>query len=207
MDDQNITDNVSKSLPQKLLTRRNIFIVLGLIIAAELLWAGWTLYQTNRQIGTTAPVTFQPQPSKIELQSNKTTVKVADQVTVSINVVSEKATDGIDLVINYDPKLLSVVKTKEGTPVILGSLYSDYPQNAVDETKGEITISGISTGKEGVRPNGLFGSIVFNAKAPGQTTVSLEFSPGSTVDTNITEKGTGEDVLESVGNVNITINP
>lgn len=186
---------------QKLLTRRNIFIVLGVVIAAEVLWASLALFQTNRQIGETPPVATKPQPTQIELQTDKTAVKVGEQFTVSVYVLSDKLTDGVDLIINYDPQLLSA------SPFILGSLYNEYPFSTIDSKEGKITVSGIATSTDGVKPNGLFGSIVFNAQAAGQAAISLEFTPASTVDTNVIEKGTGEDILESVKNLTISINP
>lgn len=193
-------DNQSKW--RGLINKKNILILLGVVIVVEVLWAGWTLYQTNRQISQTVPPpATKAKPTQIELQTDKTSVKVGEKFTVSINMLSDKSTDGTDLIINYDPKLLLA------EPVNLGTLYNEYPKNTVDVKAGKITVSGISTGMDGIKPNGLFGSIVFSAKAVGQAVISLEFEKGLTVDTNVIEQGTGKDVLESVKNVNIIITP
>jgi len=206
MDEQNL-NSTNQNNWQRLINKKNILILLGAVVAAELLWAGWTIFQTNKQISQTAPpVATQPQPTTIELQSNKTSVKVGEQLTVSINLISDKLTDGVDLIINYDPNLLSVETSGEAdASVILGSLYNEYPINTLDSKLGKITVSGISTGTDGIKPNGLFGSIIFTAKAPGQSVISLEFEEDSTADTNIIEKGTGEDILEKVNSLEINI--
>lgn len=187
---------------KELINKKNILILLGVVILVEVLWAGWVLYQTNRQISQTVlPTVTKPKLTQIALQTDKTSVKVGEKFTVSINILSDKSTDGTDLIINYDPKLLLA------EPVILGTLYNEYPINTIDVKVGKVTISGISTETDRINPNGLFGSIVFTAKAPGSSGISLEFTPGSTVDTNVIEQGTGKDVLESVKNVNIIITP
>ncbi|MBI2018621.1 hypothetical protein HYS96_02835 [Candidatus Daviesbacteria bacterium] len=193
-------DNQNKWLG--LINKKNILILLGAVIVVEVLWAGWTLYQTNRQIvQTVPPVATKPQPTQIELRTDKTSVKVGEKFTVSINMLSDKSTDGADLIINYDPKLLLA------EPLTLGTLYNEYPKNTIDARAGKITVSGISTATDGIKPNGLFGSMVFTAKGQGQSSISLEFTPGSTVDTNIIEQGTGKDILEKVKNVEVTISP
>lgn len=183
-----------------LINKKNILMLLGVVIVVEVLWAGWTLYQTNRQISQTVlPPATKSQPTQIELQTDKTSVKVGEKFTVSIYMLSDKSTDGADLIINYDPKLLLAEQ------VILGTLYNEYPKNTIDVKESKVTVSGISTETGGIKPNGLFGSIVFTAKAPGSSGISLEFTPGSTVDTNVIEQGTGEDVLEKVNNLEVQI--
>lgn len=202
MDDQNLNTG-SQNNWRGLINRKNILIILGVIIFAEILWAGWILFKTNAQVGQTIipPVETKPLPTEIELQTDKTSVKAGEKFRVLVLISSERSTDGADLIISYDPKLLSA------SPFVLGTLYNEYPVNKVDEKAGKITVSGISTGTEGVKPEGAFGSVVFSAKASGVATISLDFAPGSTADTNVTEKGTGEDILEAVKNINITINP
>lgn len=185
-----------------LINKKNILMLLGVVIVAEVLWAGWVLYQTNRQISQTVlPPATTVQPTQIELQTDRTSVKVGEKFTVSIYMLSDKSTDGADLIINYDPKLLLAEQ------VILGTLYNEYPKNTIDVKESKVTISGISTEMDGINPNGLFGSIVFTAKAPGRSSLSLDFTPGSTVDTNVIEQGTGKDILEKVNNLEVNINP
>lgn len=195
---------------QKLLTRKNIFIILGVVILAEVLWASWTLFRPTPPSPTQtaiAPV-VKLKPTTVSLVSEKISLKKGEKITVSVNISSNSKTDGVDLVITYDPKLLSVEtigQTKQ--PVIAGTIYNDYPLNSLDQALGRITVSGITDVPGGVLADGLFGSLVFVGKNFGSAKISLDFSPGSTADSNVTETGTGKDVLEKVESLEINILP
>lgn len=194
--------------PTKILTKRNIFILLSVVILAEVLWAGWSLFKPTPQTSAPPPQVIPPKPTVVALETPKREVKVGDKFTVSIKISSDKLSDGSDLIISFDPKLLTVETVgTEKAPVIVGTLYNDYPLNKLNSTLGKITVSGVVTQKDGVKADGLFGSIVFTAKAAGVTQVSFDFSPGKTSDSNVTETGTGKDVLEKVENLEVNISP
>lgn len=183
---------------KKYLTRKNIFIVLGAIIALEIIWAGLTLFKPTPPVEPPADLS---QTSTISLQSSQTNFKVGEKITVDISLSSGKKVDGADILINYDPKILTA------RPLTPGSIFSDFPTNKVDEAKGSIIVSGITDKSSGVLANGLFGSVQFTAKAAGTARISLEFTPGSTADSNLTESGTGKDILEEVSDLELTILP
>lgn len=188
-------------LMDKLLTRRNIFMVLGVVVGIELLWAGWSLIKSNAQFTPTIPVTDQTplRQTAVTLSSSKTEYKVGDAIIVDINIFSTKQVDGADLIISFDPKVLTV------KPVTLGTIFSDYPQNTIDATLGKVSISGITAQPGGVKPNGEFGKLNFVVKAAGVAKISFDFTPGQTVDTNLIESGTGKDILETVNELEINI--
>ncbi len=183
---------------QKYLVKRNIFIVLGMVILAEVLWAGWSLVKPTPPSTVAVPVTSQ---TSISLSADKSQLRVRERILVTINVASAKKVDGVDLIITYDPKLLTA------QPTVLGTIFSDYPQNKVDATLGRVSVSGITTQQGGVIPEGQFAAVTFVAKAVGLTKVSLDFTPGKTGDTNVTETGTGADILEKVNQLEINILP
>lgn len=183
---------------KEFLTRKNIFIALGVVIALEIIWAGFTLLKPAPGV---EPPPALSQTSTISLQSSQTNFKVGEKITVEINLSSGKKVDGADILINYDPKILSA------KPVTAGGVFSDFPTNKVDENLGRITVSGITDKSGGVLANGLLGSVEFVAKASGATQISLEFTPGSTSDSNLTESGTGKDILEEVSDLELTILP
>src|SRR3989344_1094777 len=138
-----------------LLHKKTILILLGVFIIAEALWAGWVIYNVNKEPVLITTPASSAQPTLIQLQTDKLNVKVGEQFIVSVNVLSEKMTDGVDLVINFDPKVVSVVADKESEkPVTLSNLYSDYPVNILDKKEGRITVSGISSITSPVKPDG-----------------------------------------------------
>lgn len=190
----------------KILNRKVLLTVFAVIILAEIIWAGSVFLGGQSQSAkvTNTKVMQEAVSAKgteIELKTDQQSVKVGDKFSVSINISSNSETDGADLIINYNPKLLSA------SPVSLTSLYNDYPVNKIDAQLGKITVSGISTDEIGIVPNGLFGTITFKALASGQAAITLEFAPLSTVDTNVIEKQTGKDILENVTNLSVTIIP
>lgn len=186
----------------KLLTRKNIFIVLGVIIALEVIWAGWFLIQSGQK-PTKDVVTTQEavQPTSLTLTSDTSEYRVGDEISVSISISSSKKVDGADLIIKYDPKVLTA------QPATLGTIFSDYPQNTSDATLGKVSISGITSQPGGVKPNGEFGKLNFVAKAAGTTKITFDFTPGQTGDTNVSETATSQDILEAVNELEINILP
>lgn len=187
----------------KFLTRKNIFIILGVVIAVELIWALWFLVKGAQLQPAPAVITTQvplPQTSII-LSSAKAEYKLGEQIVVDVNISSAKQVDGVDLIITYDPKVLSA------QPAILSTMFSDYPQNKVDSNLGKVSISGITTQTGGVIPEGNFGSISFVAKTAGITKIAFDFTAGQTGDTNVSQTGTGADILQKVNQLEINILP
>lgn len=213
MDNQNLNTNqqpANNNVFGKLLTRRNIFVVLAVVILGELIWAGSSLLKPNNTTPSPAPVitTTIPveEPTIISLTSNVVQVKPGDKINVSINITSPKNTQGADIIINFDPKVLSLETVgKKKEPVVLSGMYNEFPINEVEG--GKITVSGISTTDGGVATNGLFGTVVFVAKAAGQTKVSIDFTPGSTTDSNVTQIEGGKDALSEVSDLEVKILP
>lgn len=194
---------------KSLINKKVILGLFGLVIAVEIVWALWTLFRP--QTSSVVPVLNQQQvsevPTVIKLDTQTPQVKTGAKFTVSIQMSSDKKTDGADIIIKFDPALLGVelIGQKEKLPVILGGLYDDYPVNKLDAKSGEIIVSGISTTQGGVLGNGLFGSIVFSAKKPGQTKIAVDFTKSSTTDSNVLQSGTGEDILSAVENLEVKI--
>lgn len=200
MDNQNTT-------PPKFLTGRTILIILGLVIVGEIIWAAMTLFKGTPTPPLNNQQAFKKTPTAISLQTSNPQVKVGEKFTVSINFSSNTPSDGTDLIVLYDPALLSVIAPINNEPVALGTLYNDYPINKLEANLGKITVSGVSNKIEGSVPNGLFGKIEFQAKSAGISKIRLDFTPERTVDTNVIESATGKDVLEKVNDVEVNILP
>lgn len=114
-------------------------------------------------------------------------------------------TDGTDAIILYDPARFTV------TSITNGSIYEDYPGNNDDPAAGKITISGLASVSQPFTGKGTLATLNFTVKAnapAGATIVKFEFDPndkGKTTDSNVVERGTVVDVLNSVNNGNYTV--
>lgn len=190
--------------------KKIIYLVIalaGVLLVVELAWAYATLYKpTSSKNITVLPTTTQSQKTKISLVAPKTSLAVGEEVTVVVSISSNVLTDGTDLVINYDPKLIEVVPAP-GTqnPITVGSMYSQYPSNKLDKPRGIITVSGISSEKNGTLANGVFGTMIFRAKAIGSAQVTVSYISGATNESNVIETATGKDVLGEVQNLQLVI--
>lgn len=188
-------------------------VVLGVaavVLMGELVWAGWTLTKTPvppppRTANNLPAITKVEPKTTITLSASSATVKIGQKVAVNIEISTNRPTDGTDLIILYNPKLLSVVPN--GTAAVsVGTLYGSYPINKFDDKAGQVMVSGIST-QGGVIAQGNFGSLEFSAKAAGKVAVALDFTRGSTTDSNVIESKTARDILTDVRNVEVTIIP
>ncbi|MDO8638037.1 MAG: cohesin domain-containing protein [Candidatus Daviesbacteria bacterium] len=173
------------------------FIIVGVVVVAEIIWVFKTL---GGNVPVTVNVPVVTQNAFIILTTPKTTFKVGEKIPVSINIDSGKATDGSDIIITYDPNLIIV-----NAPTEVGKIYEDYPLNTFDNKVGKISVSGITSAITGKVAKGLFGTVTFEAKAPGKAKISVDFTKNSTIDSNIIENKTSKDLLGRVGNVEVEI--
>ncbi len=112
-------------------------------------------------------------------------------------------TDAADVILHYDSHYLEVVdmiSSVPGVQVKPGSVYGAYPGNQVDPATGTIRITAFS-----IFPynsgggSDIFATIRFRGKnTVSNTSVSFDFTPGESIDCNIAETGTSEDILASV---------
>lgn len=192
--------NFSRYIPSK----KIILGIIAAIIIGEVIWAGWTLLKPSvaPKVVSKASSSKQAGKASIVLQAAKSNIKVGEKVAVTATIASDKPAAGMDLVVSFDPNLLSV--ENKSLPVTTTTLLDDYPFNQLDEG-GKISVSGISSSDTGKVLNGILGTITFVAKAPGKTKVTVDFTKGSTVDSNVTDAKTAKDLLNEVKNVELNI--
>ena len=198
----------NKTMDTLIKYKKPLLIIAGILVLVEVIWGVYTLTRQppKNPLSQTPTSSIQPSPSGslglVTLQG-PTQVKVGEIFKVDMELTTNSPTDGTDLIVKYDPKVLELVLdgTKASTP---GKTYQDYPANSVDPN-GVITVSGVTLNK-GFVGQGLFGSLNFKAKTKGLTKVNLDFTPGSTTDSNITESSSGKDILGKVSNLEVTIN-
>lgn len=192
-------------------TRTKIIAILGiLIVLLVAILLIWNL--TRAKQDTAGSILQKPQsttqanntPAVIILSASKSEVKVGENFSVSINISSRQPSDGTDIILLYDPKLLSVDAGTSGKPVAVGSIYPEYPINN-DDKNGLIKVSGISSLSESSIASGLFGTVTFKANTAGKAVIRLDFTKGSTIDSNVIESESSNDILEAVQNVEVLI--
>lgn len=130
------------------------------------------------------------------------------QVTVKIDLDTQGVqTDGTDVIVLYTPAQLSLTTSN----ITNGTIYPEYPGNSVDPT-GKISISGISSVSSPFSGTGTFATLKFTvastATANSPINLSFDFDPNNktkTTDTNVVERGTIADVLNSVTNGTYTV--
>jgi hypothetical protein len=126
--------------------------------------------------------------------------------SLAVNVdTTGTQTDGTDAIIIYDPTRFTV------TSITNGSIYSDYPGNNDDPAAGKITISGLASVSTPFTGAGALATVNFTVKAnapAGASVMKFDFDPNDkakTTDSNVVERGTVVDVLNSVTNGNYTV--
>ena len=198
-----------------LIGNKKLLITAGVLLVVELIWAGYTL---------TLPVTpaevFEESsgrstvPGVVEINysgaslalDGPASVSLDEKFEVDIILQTPARTDGVDVVITYDPKFLELIPTGV-SPAKTTSLYPEYPVNIHDTVNGRITISG-AAGVGGVNFTGesKLAAVTFKTKIVGQTKVTIDYTKGSSSDSNVVDSKTGSDILDEVSNLELTIN-
>lgn len=210
MDNQTANPNIfiNQNVPQparKWFSSKIIFIILGAIILVELVLGARSVFQSSGatqspgQTGGLLNLAPQPGRGKIALLSDQNQVKVGDSVAVKVEVTSPTPSDGVDLVLKFDPNILRVSESD----IQKGTIFPQYPLVSVDPT-GVVRVSGIASGpKGGFTGKGILATINFRAIKLGVSKLSLDFTPGSTTDSNIAAGS--KDLLEEVGNLEVAV--
>lgn len=114
-------------------------------------------------------------------------------------------TDGTDAILVYDSARFSATSISSGT------IYPDFPGNNIDDVSGKITISGLASISSPFSGSGTLATINFTVKdsaQTGATEIKFDFDPtdkAKTTDSNVVERGTVSDILNSVTNGSYTI--
>lgn len=164
------------------MNRKSIGKIIGVIVFVWVVSAGSVL-------AASASLTFSPSSG---------TVTVGQDFNVAIQLDTNGAqTDGARALINYDTNKLEVRAISNG-------VYETYPTKTWES--GQITISGLAPiNGPYYSGSGTLATITFRPKATGSTTLTLNYTAGSTTDSNVAEHGTSADILGSVGTATFTI--
>lgn len=182
-----------------------IFLVLGIVILVELFIGVRSIVKSPRKAGISvssqlAPVTV----AKIALVSDKSNYQKGETIPLSVRLFTGgHSIIATDAVIKYDPNVFEA--TGSGF-FEQGDIFDDYPGFEVDSKLGIVRVSGILLNvDEGFNGTGEIATLNFKAKKDGSTKLSVDYTPSSTIDSNIIEGNTTKDILGEVMNLDLTI--
>lgn len=185
---------------------RTIFIILGLIVLFEIL-VGLKVLSTSSSTNLnpiSSPTPAAPL-SRIDVLSAKKEYKVGEVISISIVIdTAGKKTDGTDLILQFDPKVLEAT----AGAIKRGIVYGEYPVAEVDFKNGIIKISGVSKiGQDGFSGKGNLADLNLIARGAGKTILKVDYTAGRTTDSNVVEAKSAKDTLGQVNNLDLTIIP
>ena len=133
-----------------------------------------------------------------------TTVSGTFEVIIGlVDVADGDAVSGIDAYLNYEPSKLEAQNIN-----VSGGIFADYPLQAIDSTNGKIVIGARASHGDPVATEGEIATITFEtSKTSGSTTLSFDYTEGSTIDSNIIKASTGEDILTQPPTVTYNFEP
>lgn len=114
-------------------------------------------------------------------------------------------TDGTDAILLYDASRVSA------TSITNGTIYSEYPGNNFNDSSGKVTVSGLASVTSPYAGSGTLVTVNFTVKetAPtGAIQITFDFDPNDkakTIDSNVVQRGTNADILNSVVNGSYTV--
>lgn len=121
------------------------------------------------------------------------------EVKINLSLASGESVSGVDAELTFDKNKLQVTSIEEGT------LFPTYPISTYSNTEGTIAVSGIAQTGSSVTASGTLATVTLKGKAGGTAAVTFDFTSGSTTDSNVAEKDTDTDLLESVVNGSYTV--
>lgn len=179
-----------------------VLLVIGSITAVILfLRSGETLDIRNKAFETRKfSSTLCGGGSDLIFETDTSSFKVGQKYTVSIIVDTHGCKiDGVDTRISYDYKYLDVDKDDTA----LGEDFSTLANNKV--TTSLIKISALAGINKPVSGDLTVATFSFTPKKKGTTSLKFKFTQGSTVDSNVVENKTTQDILGSVEDLEIVI--
>lgn len=190
------------------LNKQNAFRIfvalLAVVIVGELAWAGYTLTRPVTAPETAQPPFIAPAPSVPPMAAialtGPTEATVGGIIKVEVQIATTEQTDGADVILKYDPKVLQAMTITPGT------IYPEYPIKTINASAGTVSISGVAgTDAVGFSDQGIFGNVEFKILRAGQTVVAVDYTADATVDSNVLGSKAEKDILNKVQDLTINI--
>jgi hypothetical protein len=127
-------------------------------------------------------------------------------VSIEINTLGDTS-DAANVLVHYDPTKIEIVDTNPaaaGVQIRNGNAYEAYADNVVLPGSGLIRLTGFSFLNR-LSGQATFGTIIFRGRAgAANANFTIEYTSGSTTDSNIAEYLTSDDLLTGVTNGSYT---
>lgn len=177
-------------------------LVFSLVLSASMLSACRIVDTSDRTVFEAEPTENTVQEEiAFSLSPSGGEYFVGDTFDVDLVLASgEREVDAIDIVLVYNPELLSVVdadEIKEGSQVLTRGVFEMHPLNEVRD--GEVRI-GAASFTNGVTGTNALATVTFVARAAGPATVKYAYEPGSSLDTDVFTIDSTDDELSAVTN-------
>ncbi len=148
--------------------------------------------------------TFAATTATLSLNPVSKMVVKGEELDVQIMLATNgNATDGVDIhSLRFNPAYAEIVDADAKTPgtqIQPGTLYPITTSNIVDNAKGTIQFSQITSGGTKYSGSGVLATIRLRIKDGNSVDLSFDFTAGATNDANVASSG-GVDVLSSITN-------
>jgi len=196
--------------------RTSLTKLLLALILLEIVGAGAYLLSLGKGKVVHAPTVsvepLNPPRAQLSLKVGKDSFRVGERgkILVTLTLNETAALSAIDLSLSYDPNLLKINDAdpqQPGTQVEIKEHRLHWPRNkvSVEKGKGIINLTGYTESETVFSEKTVLVSIDFEALHPGQAGIALNFTPGSSQESNVLLRSSGEDILEGVENTTLSI--
>jgi len=204
-----------------ILTTKSLLISLGAaaIIGAGLGYGLQTmpisqyLGQFKQPTGISRKISTEIKSQKVEVQRpgvvavefDKETGAVWENLEVKILIDTQDGQiDGFDIILNFNPQDWAVLSPQ--VSLVETAAFAQYPVNLIDPVQGKVELSGLTSLESSFTGEMVVGSFLLQPQRAGRLNLEVYFEgEGEGRDTNLAEKGTGEDILGDVINKEIIV--
>lgn len=186
---------------------RIFYVLAAVVILIEVVWAYFSILKPAPVVDQTIPPQTEEEKGKdAKLNfSGPNTATIGATFKVDVILSTQKPTGGADLILKYDPNMLELIPNNNQA-VSPGKIYQEYPVNEVDPKQGKITLIGLTSPQsKGFVGQDVLATLTFKAKSKEETTLSIDFTKGSTTDSNVSEEGSGVDLLNQVSKYTVNV--
>ena len=137
---------------------------------------------------------------RLILALNSESAAAGEEFTVDLIAdVGENSADGVDIVLSYDPTMVSLVQVNET------KAFTNYTKS--QELEGLLRLTALADKDEPVVGINVVASLIFEALQEGESRIEFSLGEGDTIESNIASRLSGQDTLSTVDNLLLNVTP